>query len=110
MSQLDPILARYQPNPSASLPFEWTKKRRGRVGDSSAMLLRVGVIAGAAVILIAVLAGLFLVVTNVLQAGPVALAPSTPTVTPRPTPTPTSTPAPTHTPPPPPTTTLPPSP
>ena len=109
MSQLDPILQRYQPIPSASLPFTWAKKRGGRVGDSSAMLLRIGVIAGAAVLVVAILGGLLFVVSNVLQAGPVALLGSTPTLTPRPTLTPTSTPGATDTPSPTPKATLPPS-
>src|SRR4051812_4464085 len=55
MSQLDPILKRYQPIPTAAMPFEWMKKKRGRVGDSSAMLLRGGIAGG--ILLVALLVG-----------------------------------------------------
>ena len=46
MAQLDPILQGYHAMPTQQLPFAWTKKRRGRVGDSSAALLRIGLVGG----------------------------------------------------------------
>jgi tetratricopeptide (TPR) repeat protein len=62
MQQLDPFLQRYQPIPTRQLPFEWMKKKRGRVGDSSAALLRAAVIVGVLVVLGAIIGGgLFLV-------------------------------------------------
>ena len=35
MQQLDALLAGYRPLPTAILPIEWARKRRGRVGDNS---------------------------------------------------------------------------
>src|SRR5258706_2128120 len=45
MQQIDAFLGRYQAVPTASLPFNWTKKKRGRIGDQSAAILRFAAIA-----------------------------------------------------------------
>src|SRR5947209_4680450 len=88
MTQLDPILQGYQPIPSHPLPFEWTKKRRGRVGDSSATLLRVGLIGGAVIVLLAIIGGGVFAASKLGVAGAILSTP-TPTFTATPTVTPT---------------------
>jgi tetratricopeptide (TPR) repeat protein len=94
--QLESILQNYQPVPTRTLPFEWTKKKRGRVGDSSAALLRLGAIVGVLIVLAAFVgAGVLLLRgQNVaLFATPTPLPTNTPSATPTPgltnTPTPT---------------------
>ncbi len=96
MGQIDPILQRYQPVPTKALPFEWMKKKRGRVGDSSAALLRMGVIGGIVLVLALIGVGGFVG----LRSAGVGIALIPPTATPFPTQslTPTATPGLTDTP------------
>ncbi len=82
--QLDAILQRYQPLPTSPLPYEWTKKKRGRVGDASAAMLRMGVIGGVLIVLLAVVGAGALVVRNssvVLLTTPTAVPTKIPTAT-----------------------------
>src|SRR5258708_8641093 len=91
MSKLDPILASYKPLPAKELPFQWMKKRRGRIGDSSAMLLRAGVVGVAALVIIGVLAGGAFLVSKIGLGGVAAVfASPTPVPTATLTPTPTA--------------------
>jgi len=96
MGQIDPILQRYQPVPTKALPFEWMKKKRGRVGDSSAAMLRMGVIGGVVLVLALIGIGGFVA----LRSAGVGIVLIPPTATPFPTlsPTPSATPGLTDTP------------
>ncbi len=108
MQQLDPILQQYKPVPTKDLPFEWTKKRRGRVGDSSAAALRATLIGAAIVIVLAIVGGGIFIVSRLGGTGVAAIF-STPTPRPTSTATPTATPGVTDTPSPSPRATLEPS-
>ncbi len=90
-AQLDSLLQRYQAVPTKDMPFAWAKKKRGRVGDSSAALLRAAAIGGAVLILIAVLGlGVFLASKLGVPAAVAVFS----TLTPTPSPTPSFTPTP----------------
>lgn len=90
-TQLDEILSRVQAPPSASLPFDWVKKTRGRIGDAAATRLRAVGLLVAAVVLVAVIGLGALIVSNI--GGPVkVVADVTETPTPTITLTPTRTP------------------
>src|SRR5262249_9064234 len=75
------------------LPFDWMKKKRGRIGDSSAALLRIGVVGGIVIVLAAILGGGYLA----LRGTGIAIL-TTPTEIPTRSPTPTATPGLTDTP------------
>ncbi|HVO42558.1 MAG TPA: tetratricopeptide repeat protein, partial [Aggregatilineales bacterium] len=96
MAQLDPIVLNYQPVPATPLPFRWEHKKRGRVGDSSALLLRTAVVVGVLVVLGAIGFGGYTVITHL--PGAAVAQNNTPTHTPSPTRSPTPTPGPTDTP------------
>lgn len=94
-SQLDELLAEYTAHTEPDLGFEWAHKTRGRAGEQSATRLRVGLVAGVAIVAIAMIGIIVVVGGSVISS---ALAP---TVTPTPPPytaTPTVTPGPTNTP------------
>jgi tetratricopeptide (TPR) repeat protein len=84
------FLENYQRLPEAALPFAWTRKTRGRIGELSDQALRLRI--GAAFIGgIAVLAGAVFLILNLLGDGGTGVA-LRGTNTPTPTPTPTATP------------------
>ncbi len=84
------FLESYQPLPQAALPFAWTRKRRGRIGELSDQALRLRI--GAAFLGgIAVLAGAIFLIWNLLGDGGTGIALRS-TNTPTPTLTPTATP------------------
>src|SRR5262245_20088560 len=96
MQQVDAFLGRYQPVPTATLPFNWMKKKRGRVGDQSAAILRFGAIVGVVIVVGLLLAGAGVLVSRL--GGTRVVIVFTPTVTPTPSNTPTATPGATDTP------------
>jgi tetratricopeptide (TPR) repeat protein len=57
MSRLDELLSHYQPVPTRTLPFEWMKKTRGRIGDSAALRLRLMAVGGALLVIALILGG-----------------------------------------------------
>src|SRR5258708_9142038 len=90
-AQLDSLLQRYQAVPTKDMPFAWAKKKRGRIGDSSATVLRAAAIGGGVLIVIVVLGlGLFLASKLGVPAAVAVFS----TLTPTPSPTPTFTPTP----------------
>ena len=83
IAQLDPLLQRYQAMPTRDLPFAWARKKRGRAGDSSATLLRAGVIGGVVVAVIVVLVlGLLLASKLGVPAAVAVFSTQTPTSSP----------------------------
>jgi len=89
MQQLDALLAGYRPLPTAILPIEWARKRRGRVGDNSATLLRVGIAAGVLAALL-MIGGAVYLLSGARNGQAIAFL-ATPTNTPTDTPTPSPT-------------------
>lgn len=81
MGQVDELLSVYQPIPAATLPFQWTRKRSGRVGDGGLALVRTGAIVGAVVVLAAIIGGGFLIVNNAGGVRAVFVGTATPTFT-----------------------------
>jgi tetratricopeptide (TPR) repeat protein len=92
IAQLDPIVANYRTSPVDPLPFQWVLKRRGRVGDSSALIFRGGVFIGV-LIALALVGGVGYFAITHIPGVSIAIAQinATPTSTPMPTASPTPT-------------------
>ncbi|MFQ3535926.1 MAG: tetratricopeptide repeat protein [Aggregatilineales bacterium] len=84
------FLAGYQPLPEAALPFAWTRKRRGRVGELSDQALRLRI--GAAFVGgVGLLAGILFLIASLLGGGTAVAQRGTNTPTPTQTPSATPT-------------------